>query len=124
MKSFKKQSVDSTQDAFSLQPSEDLFGVQLAANVEQFIVVPSIPGPGSQLYGKNQYVVILKCELTKSVWFSVSSTAVLPTGVIGPVNVEMIVSGDGYTFFQDDEIHFITPDATAYVGISIYAKEF
>jgi hypothetical protein len=53
----------------------------------------------------------------------VNTTAAVPAPGVSLVDVEMIVPGDGRTFFEGDVIHFITQDATAFFGVSFYAKD-
>ena len=120
MKAFYKQTSDNVKDAFSLQFPDDKFAGLLVANVEDIVIVPNTQAPTiSQSYNKKQYVAIFSVTPGKMVWVSLNTTATVP-GAVGATDVVMIEPGMCCSVFGNEEIHFITSDAGAYICVKFY----
>lgn len=124
MKVFIKQATDRVKDGFSLQhPDPDgIYGSPLAANTEVIITVPNETSLDGCVPGKrNQYVAIIKCSPSATVFYALNKTVTVPVAA-GLISGPIVKSGQGTTFYQDDELHFITPDSDVFISIEFYQK--
>ena len=91
--------------------------IALAANTEETYTVPGV--------ATNNYSVHFAYICTSNVFVRMNGTPTIPAG--GTVGTEQYTEfrpgDDGFQRYAKggDIIHFITPDATAYVGISLRA---
>lgn len=124
MKVFIKQATDRVKDGFSLQhpDADSIYGGPLTTNEEAIITVPNETSLDGCVPGKrNQYVAIMKCTPGTTVFYALNKTVTVPVAV-GLIDGPIVKSGQGITFYQDEELHFITPDEDVYISLEFYQK--
>lgn len=105
-------------NGFGLSFSDTKYAMQLAANVEQTLAIPASTDPTYP-----NYLAIFSIAPGNSAWISLNQTATYPSGAVSAISSELnpiarYIKGDGL-----QTLHFITPDATAKLGITLYAVQ-
>jgi hypothetical protein len=91
--------------------SDTCFQVSCNANVEQTVPVPGSP--------TQQYQALFGYNLDSNVFVCVNATPAIPAlGTVGTQQYNEFRPEKRYVK-GGDVIHFITPDASAYIGVSL-----